>query len=321
MGRARSMYLLLQQQKSTGCYRIKLATTSAYIAASALTSHPSLARSFFGAVNLRAERTHLRKITGSAKAQEECDGEVKEYGVTTSAAKVHRCFEVKLVTTAVYNAAIALNSHPSFVCPVSAFFSWRGHPQAFHLNQIYTRAVTCNKSQSGSRVHVHGVKIQKGSMVSILSPSTICWGAKYDPAVSDSLIPVGRLIEAGFIVIHKIPSQAKEDGFSLKTVPLYGTITTPDGKTTIVMECAPLPFLLPLPFSKRWSKLNLSPRATSENCAGKHPTSSSFVDPDNSFTMLDEIDYVDNDCYVPDYLNQDQIEGCFQQRYKLMLKR
>jgi len=39
----------------------------------------------------------------------------------------------------------------------------------------------------------------------------------YDPAMSDSLLPVGRLIEAGFTVHHRIPSQATEDGFPLKT--------------------------------------------------------------------------------------------------------
>ena len=72
----------------------------------------------------------------------------------------------------------------------------------------------------------------------------------YDPAMSrsDSLIPVGRLIEAGFTVIHRIPSQAKEDGFPLKPVPLYaGTTTTPDGKTTIAMQYAQLTLILPLP--------------------------------------------------------------------------
>jgi len=37
--------------------------------------------------------------------------------------------------------------------------------------------------------------------------------------------------------------------------------------------------------------------------------------------MLDEIDDMDNEGYVPDYLNQDRIEGRFQQRYELMLKR
>ena len=61
----------------------------------------------------------------------------------------------------------------------------------------------------------------------------------YDPAMSDSLIPVCHLIEAGFSANHRIPSQANEDGFLLKAVPLYGgTITTPDGKTIIVMEYA-----------------------------------------------------------------------------------
>jgi len=44
----------------------------------------------------------------------------------------------------------------------------------------------------------------------------------YDLAMSDSLIPVGRLVETGFSVNHKIPSQANEEGFSLKDVPLYG---------------------------------------------------------------------------------------------------
>jgi len=33
----------------------------------------------------------------------------------------------------------------------------------------------------------------------------------YDPAMSDSLIPVGRLIEAGFSVNHRIISQSNED--------------------------------------------------------------------------------------------------------------
>ena len=47
---------------------------------------------------------------------------------------------------------------------------------------------------------------------------------------------------------HRIPSQATEDGFSRKAVPLYGgTITTPDGKTIIVMEYAQLSWRLALP--------------------------------------------------------------------------
>jgi len=37
--------------------------------------------------------------------------------------------------------------------------------------------------------------------------------------------------------------------------------------------------------------------------------------------MLDEINNVDDEGYGPAYLTQDQIEGRFQKRYKLMLKR
>jgi len=144
----------------------------------------------------------------------------------------------------------------------------------------------------------------------------------YDPAMSDSLIPVGRLIEAGFTINHRITSQANEDGFSLKTIMLYGgTITTPDGKTIIVMEYAQHTWHLPLPSTKHFTKQNLPPCATSENCAAMRSTGSSFIDPSNAFHMLDEIDDVNNEGYVPAYLNQDRIEGRFQQRYELMLKR
>ena len=84
--------------------------------------------------------------------------------------------------------------------------------------------------------------------------------------MSDSLIPVGRLIDAGFSVNHRIPSQANENGFSLKAILLYGgTITKPDGKTLIVMEHAQHTWRLPLPSNKRFSKPKLLPRATSEN--------------------------------------------------------
>jgi len=62
---------------------------------------------------MRAERTHLRNLSNRAKTEEECDGEIKEYEVTTSATKAHRCFRVKLTTTYACNAAAALFSHPS----------------------------------------------------------------------------------------------------------------------------------------------------------------------------------------------------------------
>jgi len=137
---------------------------------------------------LRAERTHLCKISGRAKAEEECDGEDKENGVATSAAKVHRCFGVKLATTYACNAAIALTSYPSLA------HSFSGTDTLLHLNQTHTRAVTCGKSQSGSQVHVHGANTQKGSMVSILRPSTIF--AKRAPMVSETNFEQGQAYDA-----------------------------------------------------------------------------------------------------------------------------
>ena len=77
--------------KVNRCSGDKLATTYACIAASSLTSHPSLAHSVSGAVKMRAERTHLSNLSNRAKVEEECDGEIKEYEVATSAAKAHRC--------------------------------------------------------------------------------------------------------------------------------------------------------------------------------------------------------------------------------------
>jgi len=101
--------------KVNRCSGDKLATTYACIAASSLTSHPFLAHSVSGAVELRAQRTHPRNISNRAKAEEECDGEIKEYEVAISAAKVHRCSSsgLKLATTHACNAAAALTSHPS----------------------------------------------------------------------------------------------------------------------------------------------------------------------------------------------------------------
>ena len=62
------------------------------------------------------------------------------------------------------------------------------------------------------------------------------------------------------------------------------------------------------------------PRTTSENFVDLRFTGSSFIDPRNSFHVLDEINNVDDECYIPAYLTQDRIEGRFEQRYELMLK-
>jgi len=99
--------------KVNRCSGDKLATTYACIATSSLTSHSSLAHSVSGAVNMRAERTHLRNLSNRAKVEEECDSEIKKYEVATLAAKAQRCSQVKLATTYACNAAAALSSHPS----------------------------------------------------------------------------------------------------------------------------------------------------------------------------------------------------------------
>ena len=86
-----------------------------------LTSRPSLAHFVSGAVKMRAERMHLCNLSNCAKTEEECNGEIKEYEVATSAAKAHRCSRVKLATTYACNAAAALSSLPSstVLTPVS----------------------------------------------------------------------------------------------------------------------------------------------------------------------------------------------------------
>ena len=62
---------------------------------------------------MREKRMHLCNLSDRAKAEEECDGEIKEYEIATSAVKAQRCSQVKLATTYACNAAPALSSHPS----------------------------------------------------------------------------------------------------------------------------------------------------------------------------------------------------------------
>ena len=72
-------------------------------------------------VKMRAERTHLCNLSNRAKAEEECDGEIKEYEVATSAVKAQRCTRVNPTTTYACNATTALSPHPSssVLTPVS----------------------------------------------------------------------------------------------------------------------------------------------------------------------------------------------------------
>jgi len=73
----------------------------------------------------------------------------------------------------------------------------------------------------------------------------------------------------------------------------------------LVMEYAQHTWRLPLPSNKLFSKLKLLPRATSEIFVDLRCTSCSFINPSNSFHMLDKVNNVDDEGYVPAYLTQD----------------
>jgi len=69
--------------------------------------------------------------------------------------------------------------------------------------------------------------------------------------------------------------------------------------------------LPPVSSNKRVSKPKLPPRATSEIFVDLRSAGNKFIDPSKSYHMLDEIDDVDDEDYVPTYLTQNQIEGRF----------
>ena len=70
-----------------------------------------------------------------------------------------------------------------------------------------------------------------------------------DASLTDSLLPVGRLKEAGFTVEFRIPSEAMADGINVANYPKYGGyIVTPGTQPrTIYMEYSDATWRLPLP--------------------------------------------------------------------------
>ncbi len=94
-----------------------------------------------------------------------------------------------------------------------------------------------------------------------------------DPLLSDSLVSAGRLMEAGFEVIFRLPQHADTDGFQPHKYPMYGgTIVTPNPSRTIVIEYRDHTWRLPIPQLRS-------------------PTEKLFlIDTHNSFTALN------NDC-------------------------
>jgi len=163
-------------EKVNRCCGDKLGTTYACIAASSLTSHPSLAPSVCGVVKMCGERTHLRNLSNRAKAEEECDGEIKEYQVATSAAKAQRSSRVCLATTDGCNAAAALSSHPSsavstpvsILCTAKTVFPQHALVETyFKLSQAFEaheRALSRETSPRAWLANVRAIEMEKGLM-------------------------------------------------------------------------------------------------------------------------------------------------------------
>ena len=85
----------------------------------------------------------------------------------------------------------------------------------------------------------------KGIPLTIVIPDE----SVFDPLLSDSLVSTGRLMEAGFEVIFRLPKDAGTDGFHPDKYPLYGgTILTPENPPrTIIIEYRDHTWRLPVP--------------------------------------------------------------------------
>jgi len=86
-----------------------------------------------------------------------------------------------------------------------------------------------------------------------------------NPKAAESLLPAGRLMEAGYKIEFRIPSDAAEDGYA--HMPLYGgTFITPAPSRVIIMEYQHSTWRLPLPRVK--SRIQKAPNFSSLNAFG-----------------------------------------------------
>jgi hypothetical protein len=115
-----------------------------------------------------------------------------------------------------------------------------------------------------------------------------------DPLLSDSLLSAGRLMEAGFEVIFRLPHNASTNGFQPHKYPMYGgTIVTPERPSrTIVIEYSDHTWRYPyLAHQCNWCQSNLG-RKTYHCQKARQPGGdleiSTIVDPQNPKTMLTE---------------------------------
>ena len=85
----------------------------------------------------------------------------------------------------------------------------------------------------------------KGKSLVVVVPNT----SVSNPKAAESLVPAGPLMEAGFLVDFRTPSDAAEDGYA--HMPFYGgTIVTPAPSRVIIMEYKHSTWRLPLPHAQ-----------------------------------------------------------------------
>ena len=103
----------------------------------------------------------------------------------------------------------------------------------------------------GKPVHMRGIIMGCETIDTMGKPLTLIVPDESvsDASLTDSLLPVGRLKEAGFDVRFRIPIEAELDGVSLVKYPKYGGyIATPKPESrTIYMEYSEETWRLPLP--------------------------------------------------------------------------
>jgi len=189
---------------------------------------------------MRAERKHLRNLSNRAKAEEECNAEIKEYEVATSAIKEHRCSRVKLATTYACNAAAVLSSHPSsaVLTPVSILRTTKTvFPQHalvvstyFKLSQAYEaheHDLSCETSPRAWLANVRAIELYNGLI----------------PVPASSGFPVDGLRGARLNELLELRTEKKMSSWNISvTTPLEGS--SDDGISNILHQPSSIHLIL-----------------------------------------------------------------------------
>jgi len=146
----------------------------------------------------------------------------------------------------------------------------------------------------------------------------------FDPGMSDSLVSAGRLIEADYGVIFRIPSNADSDGFPYAQFPLYGgSVTTSEGSTVIVMEYVNHTWRL-LKVGSPVLSIPLPPKSLSSSLISAEDLSdiviTSNIPTCISFSSLPEDFDFHTEAYMPTFVSNERVEGRLQQRFENMCR-